>query len=78
MKKITLTGLILFNLCSCRSSQPISGNADSEASAIRLEESRQEYNDCVHRLEPGQPTCDGLKALYKKDEAEFENDANYN
>ena len=72
-----LLAVCLSALSGCGSSRPIGGAPGTEDAAIRLEESEREYNDCLHRLAPGQPTCDGLKALYKKDKAEFEADANY-
>jgi hypothetical protein len=37
-----------------------------------MEESKQEYNDCLATRHAGSATCDSLEALYKKDKAEFE------
>lgn len=57
--------------CSNRS-RAVIGGPDAEEAAIRMEESRQEYNDCVAQIHPGAPTCDSLKALYQKDKAEYD------
>ena len=57
--------------CSSRS-RAVIGGPDAEEAAIRMEESRQEYNDCVAQIHPGAPTCDRLKALYQKDKDEYD------
>lgn len=57
--------------CSNRS-RAVIGGPDAEEAAIRMEESRQEYNDCVAQIHPGAPTCDRLKALYQKDQDEYD------
>lgn len=57
--------------CSNRS-RAVIGGPDAEEAAIRMEESRQEYNDCVAQIHPGAPSCDRLKALYQKDKAEYD------
>lgn len=67
---ILLTG-ILFQACSHRSDTVI-GGPDAEEAAIRMEESRQEYNDCRATRHAGSSTCDSLEALYEKDKAEYE------
>ena len=63
---------LTMSLVACRSSRTVIGGPDAEEAAIRVEESRQEYNDCVAQRHPGAPTCDSLKALYKKDQAEYD------
>lgn len=67
---VLLVAALLFSACSKRSA--VIGGPDAEEAAIRMEESRQEYNDCVASLHPGAPTCDRLKALSEKDEEEYE------
>jgi hypothetical protein len=57
--------------CSNRS-RAVIGGPDAEEAAIRMEESRQEYNDCVAQIHPGAPTCDRLNALYQKDKDEYD------
>ena len=37
-----------------------------------MEESEQEYNDCVASRHVGAQICDSLKALSEKDKAEYE------
>ncbi len=37
-----------------------------------MEESQQEYNDCVSVRHPGSANCDSLQRLYEKDKAEYE------
>lgn len=67
-----LTGLLpALTGCSQRNTTVI-GGPDAQEAAIRMEESRQEYSDCVASLHPGAPTCDRLKALYDKDKDEYE------
>jgi hypothetical protein len=57
--------------CSHRS-RTVIGGPDAEEAAIRLEESEQEYNDCVASRHVGAANCDSIKALYEKDRAEYE------
>jgi hypothetical protein len=76
LKRIALTGLIaavmaLATGCSHRS-QTVIGGPDAEEAAIRMEESEQEYNDCIASRHAGGPSCDSLKTLYEKDKAEYE------
>jgi hypothetical protein len=74
LKRLLL--IILFTSSwSCRSSRPVVGGPDAEEAAIRVEESRQEYEDCRARSDVGQPTCDALHDLYEKDRDEYENQA---
>ena len=69
---LTLLALTLgVSGCSNRS-RAVIGGPDAEEAAIRMEESRQEYNDCVAQIHPGAPTCDRLKALYQKDKDEYD------
>jgi hypothetical protein len=69
---LTLFALLLsLQACSNRSKSVI-GGPDAEEAGIRMEESRQAYNDCVAQIHPGAPSCDRLKALYQKDKAEYE------
>ena len=76
MRKVTQI-LFLFALlasawgCNHRS-RTVIGGPDAEEAAIRLEESEQEYNDCIAGRHVGAPNCDSLKALYEKDRAEYE------
>ena len=75
-KRIALGGLaatlmVLAMGCSHRS-QTVIGGPDAQEAAIRLEESEQEYNDCIASRHAGGPSCDSLKALYEKDKAEYE------
>ncbi len=63
--------LCLLQGCSHRS-QTVIGGPDAEEAAIRMEESKQEYNDCVANRHVGEQTCDRLQALYEKDKAEYE------
>jgi len=67
---ILLTSFLL-QACSHRSDTVI-GGPDAEEAAIRMEESRQEYNDCRATRHAGNATCDSLEALYEKDKAEYE------
>lgn len=62
---------LFLGACSNRKTAVI-GGPDAEEAAIRMEESRQEYNDCVASLHPGAPTCDRLKALAEKDQDEYD------
>ena len=76
LKRIVLTGLltsvvVLVMGCSHRS-QTVIGGPDAEEAAIRMEESEQEYNDCIASRHAGGSSCDSLKALYEKDKAEYE------
>lgn len=65
--------LIPLSLVACSNRKTaVIGGPDAEEAAIRMEESRQEYNDCVASLHPGAPTCDRLKALAEKDQDEYE------
>ncbi|GAB6048395.1 hypothetical protein JCM19379_22240 [Methyloparacoccus murrellii] len=57
--------------CSHRN-RTVIGGPDAEEAAIRLEESEQEYNDCIAARHVGAANCDSLKALYEKDKAEYE------
>jgi len=57
--------------CSHRS-RTVIGGPDAQEAAIRLEESEQEYHDCVATRHAGSPNCASLKALYEKDRAEYE------
>ena len=63
---VFVTGLV-----GCQS-RTVIGGPDAEEAAIRVEESRQEYNDCIAQRHPGAPTCDRLKALYDKDQDEYD------
>jgi hypothetical protein len=45
----------------------VEGGPGSEDAAIAMEASKREYENCVRNEAPGQPTCEGLKALYKRD-----------
>jgi len=65
------TAALLSLGCSNRS-RAVIGGPDAEEAAIRMEESRQEYNDCIAQIHPGAPTCDRLKALYQKDRDEYD------
>ena len=75
IRRIFLILLLTFAIgafgCSNRS-RAVIGGPDAEEAAIRMEESRQEYNDCVAQRHPGAPTCDRLKALYQKDKDEYD------
>lgn len=76
MTKITiyiLLALLIGSASGCsHRSRTVIGGPDAGEAAIRLEESEQEYNDCVASRHVGAPTCDSLKALYEKDRAEYE------
>lgn len=67
---LLLLASLQISACSKRSA--VIGGPDAEEAAIRMEESRQEYNDCVASLHPGAPTCDRLKALSEKDKDDYE------
>lgn len=68
-----LLTLLMSALCGCSNrSRTVIGGADAQEAAIRLEESEQEYNDCVASRHVGAATCDSLKTLYEKDRAEYE------
>ena len=69
---LTLMVLTLNGTACSNRSRAVIGGPDAEEAAIRMEESRQEYNDCVAQIHPGAPTCDRLKALYQKDKAEYD------
>lgn len=76
LKRRVLTGLaatvvVLATGCSHRS-QTVIGGPDAQEAAIRMEESEQEYNDCIASRHAGGPSCDSLKKLYEKDKAEYE------
>ena len=58
--------------CARYSDRPVVGGPDAEEAAIRLEESKREYYDCLENSGPGQPTCDSIKALYEKDKDAYE------
>ena len=76
MTKLTtsiLLALLLGSVLGCsHRSRTVTGGPDAEEAAVRLEESEQEYNDCIASRHVGAPTCDGLKSLYEKDRAEYE------
>jgi hypothetical protein len=61
--------------CAKYSEKVVVGGPDAEEAAIRLEESRREYYDCVENAGPGKPTCDSLKALYEQDRKAYESTA---
>lgn len=63
---------VLSSACSTGGDRPVTGGPDAEEAAIRLESSRREYQDCVRNEAPGQPDCDSLDALYKKDREVYE------
>ncbi len=68
-----LLGLLLLSQVACSNrSKTVIGGPDAAEAAIRMEESHQEYDDCVSRLHAGAPTCDSLEKLYNKDKAEYE------
>jgi hypothetical protein len=69
---LTLLILTLNGTACSNRSRAVIGGPDAEEAAIRMEESRQEYNDCIAQIHPGAPTCDRLKALYQKDKAEYD------
>jgi|APCry1669189733_1035249.scaffolds.fasta_scaffold107528_1 hypothetical protein len=69
---LTLLMLTLNGTACSNRSRAVIGGPDAEEAAIRMEESRQEYNDCIAQIHPGAPTCDRLKALYQKDKAEYD------
>jgi len=73
---LLLLGLFIASSWGCRSTRPVVGRPGAEESAIRMEESRQEYEDCVAQRDVGKPNCDSLKSLYKKDRDEYESLAN--
>ena len=60
---LTLLMLTLNGTACSNRSRAVIGGPDAEEAAIRMEESRQEYNDCIAQIHPGAPTCDRLKAL---------------
>ena len=60
-------------LAGC-SSHPVVGNPGAEEAARNMEESKQEYQDCIAQRSPGHPTCAALKSLYQQDKAEYEDD----
>lgn len=64
---------VLVSACSSFSNKTYTGNANSEQDAINLESSKREYQTCIENREPGQPTCDSLKALYDADKKAYEN-----
>jgi hypothetical protein len=57
--------------CSNRN-KTVVGGPDAVEAATRMEESQQEYNDCVSVRHPGSANCDSLQRLYEKDKAEYE------
>jgi hypothetical protein len=68
---LILLCLAALQACSHRN-RTVIGGPDAEEAAIRMEESEQEYNDCVATRHVGAQSCDSLEALYKKDKAEYE------
>jgi hypothetical protein len=68
---LILLCLAALQACSHRN-RTVIGGPDAEEAAIRMEESEQEYNDCVASRHVGAQSCDSLEALYKKDKAEYE------
>jgi hypothetical protein len=68
---LILLCLTALQACSHRN-RTVIGGPDAEEAAIRMEESEQEYNDCVASRHVGAQSCDSLEALYKKDKAEYE------
>jgi hypothetical protein len=73
MVSLAITATLL--ACSQRS-RTVIGGPDAQEAAIRLEESHQEYDNCIASRQAGGPTCDSLKALYEKDKAEYESQVN--
>ena len=68
---LILLSLAALQGCSHRN-RTVIGGPDAEEAAIRMEESEQEYNDCVASRHVGAQSCDSLKALSEKDKAEYE------
>jgi len=58
---LTLTG----TGCSNRS-RAVIGGPDAEEAVIRMEESRQEYNDCIAQIHPGPLLAIASKRFIKK------------
>ena len=63
----------MLSACTYTSDRTVVGGPDAEEAAIRLESSKQSYDRCIENSAPGQPSCDSLEALYKKDRAAYEN-----
>lgn len=61
----------------CQSESPVVGGVNAAAAAIRVEESRQEYEDCRAGSGQGAGSCEALRDLYRKDQAEFDEQAAY-
>lgn len=73
MTSTILLTLLMSTLWGCSNrSRTVIGGPDAQEAAIRLEESEQEYHDCIASRHVGAATCDSLKALYEKDRAEYE------
>lgn len=68
---VCLASLMSLAACSHRN-RTVIGGPDAEEAAIRMEESKQEYDDCVASRHVGGANCDSLQALYEKDRAEYE------
>ena len=69
---LVLSLLILTQTACSNRSKTVIGGPDAGEAAIRMEESRQEYNDCVSQQHAGAATCNALEKLYDKDKAEYE------
>lgn len=76
MRHLVLSAIILFvgmTLSGCSNrNRTVVGGPDAVEAATRMEESQQEYNDCVSVRHPGSANCDSLQRLYEKDKAEYE------
>ena len=69
---LILSVLVLTQTGCSNRSKTVIGGPDAGEAAIRMEESRQEYADCVSQEHAGAATCDSLEKLYEKDKAEYE------
>lgn len=66
--------LLLVTAFAGCSSHSVVGRPGAEEAARNMEESRQEYADCIAQRGLGEPLCASLKELSDKDRDEYEQD----
>lgn len=73
-KNIKLIGSLILTTATlvggCASKPIVPKNPAAEEAAIKMEESKREYNECYDA--PGRPSCNALKRLYEKDRKAYE------
>lgn len=73
LRQLSCVCLIAASFVGC-SSHSVAGRPGAEEAARNMEESRQEYADCIAQRSPGEPVCASLKELADQDRDEYEQD----